>query len=130
MGAYFNGEMLEAKCERCGEAFAFMHKQLSAIPSVLALHLKRFIPNMAKARYDKQHEAVDIPLELDVFACLGLPTPADSNANARLPARPLASEHNADASGADAISKATTCPQRKATYALRAVVAHDGNSPQ
>jgi len=76
-----------------------MSKQLSMAPRVLVLHLKRFVPNVEKQRYEKQHQNVEIPLQFNLKsylreayadatgvgaqAALGKPT---------LPARPLAAE--------------------------------------
>eukprot|EP00747_Dinoflagellata_sp_TGD_P162365 gnl/TRDRNA2_/TRDRNA2_179866_c0_seq1.p1 gnl/TRDRNA2_/TRDRNA2_179866_c0~~gnl/TRDRNA2_/TRDRNA2_179866_c0_seq1.p1 ORF type:complete len:605 (+),score=80.15 gnl/TRDRNA2_/TRDRNA2_179866_c0_seq1:77-1891(+) len=70
LAAYFADEVLEAKCERCGAPAAHMQKQVTAPPRILVLHLKRFVPNIQKQRYDKQHQSVDIPSSLDLHACM------------------------------------------------------------
>lgn len=110
VGSYFAGELLEAKCEHCGAATARMEKDLAAPPRVLVLHLKRFVPNLEKQRYDKRHQIVEIPSTFDLAACLrgtdesGAVAAASTLASsevllsgpcpspARLPARPFAAE--------------------------------------
>jgi len=67
---YFAQETLEAKCEYCTAPSAIMSKQLTSAPRVLVLHLKRFVPNVEKQRYDKQHQNVKIEPRLDLKACL------------------------------------------------------------
>lgn len=107
---YFKSELLEAKCEHCGAAAAHLEKQLALAPKVLVLHLKRFVPNLERQRYEKQHQNVDIPARLDLSEAL-------SDHGGRLPARPLAAEADAGQSS------------NGLRYDLRAVVAHDGGSP-
>mmetsp|Transcript_10781 Transcript_10781/g.28655 ORF Transcript_10781/g.28655 Transcript_10781/m.28655 type:complete len:673 (+) Transcript_10781:2-2020(+) len=68
--AYFASEMLEATCEHCAGASASMEKLLAAPPRTLVLHLKRFVPNLEKRRYDKQHQRVDFPARLDLRSCV------------------------------------------------------------
>lgn len=97
--SYFKQELLEVRCENCGAVAANMSKQLTRDPKVLVLHLKRFVPNVEKQRYEKQHQSVEIPLVLDLKTCLreayagsssssAAPTPSKST----LPARPFAAE--------------------------------------
>mmetsp|Transcript_8739 Transcript_8739/g.16559 ORF Transcript_8739/g.16559 Transcript_8739/m.16559 type:complete len:590 (+) Transcript_8739:64-1833(+) len=107
---YFSSELLEAKCEHCGAAAAHLQKQLAVAPKVLVLHLKRFVPNLERQRYEKQHQSVDIPARLDLAEAL-------SDHSGRLPARPFAAE--ADAGDFD----------NGLRYDLRAMVAHEGDSP-
>lgn len=101
---YFASELLEAKCEKCSNPSARMFKYLTQGPRVLVLHLKRFVPNLEKQRYDKQHLHVDIPSQIDLKEYLGeayaassaVETPARSkHLLPTLPARPLAAEAHA-----------------------------------
>jgi len=108
--SYFSSELLEAKCEHCGAAAAHLEKQLAFAPKVLVLHLKRFVPNLQRQRYEKQHQSVDIPARLDLAEAL-------SDHSGRLPARPFAAEAD------------TGDSSNGLCYDLRAVVAHDGGSP-
>lgn len=89
--SYFEQEAVEATCEHCKNPYADMTKRLTQGPRVLALHLKRFLPNVEKQRYEKQHQTVEIPLRFDLKQCLkdayGVET-----ARRSLPARPLAAE--------------------------------------
>eukprot|EP00438_Fugacium_kawagutii_P028392 Skav205705 [mRNA] locus=scaffold608:7442:10114:- [translate_table: standard] len=86
---YFQPELLEATCEHCHALEANLDTNLKEAPRVLVLHLKRFVPNMEKQCYEKQHQAVDIPSLLDLGATLSGNT--GSASPPRLPARPLAS---------------------------------------
>eukprot|EP00927_Polykrikos_kofoidii_P071395 TRINITY_DN6765_c0_g2_i1.p1 TRINITY_DN6765_c0_g2~~TRINITY_DN6765_c0_g2_i1.p1 ORF type:complete len:543 (-),score=92.62 TRINITY_DN6765_c0_g2_i1:107-1735(-) len=72
LSSYFVPELLEAKCEKCGSAEARLTKTLASMPRVLVLHLKRFVPNLEKQRYDKQHQTISCPLQLDLRFCLGM----------------------------------------------------------
>jgi uncharacterized UBP type Zn finger protein len=98
--SYFETEVLEAKCEHCGASKARMEKQLTQAPRVLVLHLKRFVPNFEKQRYDKNKQNVQIPLEFDLNSYLGtayascLDGAAGASKLSTLPARPLAAEAN------------------------------------
>jgi len=118
---YFQPELLEATCEHCNAVEANLDTNLTEAPRVLALHLKRFVPNMEKQRYEKQHQAVDIPSLLDLGATLS--GNAAGASPPRLPARPLAP-----------LAIAPDSPETKASvqlrYGLRAVVAHEGASPR
>jgi len=98
---YFASELLEAKCEHCRNPSASMTKYLTQAPRVLVLHLKRFLPNLEKQRYEKQHTNVDIPLQIDLkeylkeayAACSSVETFARGKPlRPTLPARPLAAE--------------------------------------
>lgn len=105
--AYFADERLEAKCEHCGCQHARMQKHLLEPPRVLMLHLKRFVPNFQRRRFDKCQADVLIPDELDLKDCLqhfGEPPALEAGSDAtaldvapltedgRLPARPQAPE--------------------------------------
>lgn len=93
--SYFLREMLELKCENenCNAVAAHLSKRITQEPRVLVLHLKRFVPNVQKQIYEKQHQCVNFPLRLDLKACL---KEAYSGSNSfRLPARPLAAEVSA-----------------------------------
>jgi ubiquitin C-terminal hydrolase len=97
LGNYFKAELLEAKCEHCLAPAAEMSKQLTLPPQVLVLHLKRFVPNVEKQRYEKQHQTVDIPLSFNLKSYLREAYATSSgkrehSSPGRLPARPLASE--------------------------------------
>ncbi|CAJ1451677.1 unnamed protein product [Effrenium voratum] len=109
---YFQPEILEAKCEHCSAETANVDLSLTEFPKVMVLHLKRFVPNMEKQIYEKQHQAVRIPSTLDLGLACASPRP---------PARPLAAE-----------SPSRVSPGSPAgpSYRLRAVVAHDGPSPR
>lgn len=142
--AYFDSELLEAKCEHCNDIAAHMEKQLTSPPRVLVLHLKRFTPNLEKQRYDKQHQCVEIPPRLDLNATLG-GAAAEGRSPQRLPARPLAAAAAAAAAGRGGEARAASPSRGPAAgeaeaaapatgtsglwYNLRAVVAHDGGSP-
>merc|ERR1712093_877069 len=67
---YFADEQLEVKCEHCRAVAADMSKCLAQAPRVLVLHLKRFVPNVEKEMYEKQHQNVEIPLSFDLKAYL------------------------------------------------------------
>lgn len=98
---YFSSELLEAKCEKCSNPSASMFKYLTHAPRLLVLHLKRFVPNLEKQRYEKQHQNVDIPSQIDLKEYLSEAYVANSAAESStprkplgtsLPARPLAAE--------------------------------------
>merc|ERR1740138_978200 len=63
--SYFAGELLELKCADCNAAAAQEEIELSASPRVLVLHLKRYVVNQEKRRYDKLYNRVSLPLEFD-----------------------------------------------------------------
>jgi len=93
---YFSDERLEVKCacEDCAGNEAYMSKQLTQAPRVLVLHLKRFVPNLQKQMFEKQHQRVDIPSKLDLKSCLRKAyagSCADASRSS-LPARPLAAD--------------------------------------
>lgn len=124
---YFQPELLEAKCEHCNAAEANLDTNLREAPRVLVLHLKRFVPDMEKQCYEKQHQAVDIPGMLDLGATLS--GNAVSASPPRLPARPLAPL------AVPAPESPETSPVKETTYShlrygLRAIVAHEGASPR
>jgi len=118
--SYFASEVLEANCAKCNSVTAHMDKLLASLPTVLVLHLKRFVPNVQKQRYDKQHRTVDIPIQLDLQSCL------DGPDKVRLPARPLAAEMGEAAS----TKQQNADPASRCLYNLRSVVAREGTSPQ
>lgn len=100
---YFEKELLEVRCELCNAAEAHMSKHLTQAPRVLVLHLKRFVPNLEKRMYEKQHQNVDIPLRFNLkdylreaYAASNVEpstTPAQPrDLSPTLPARPLAAE--------------------------------------
>jgi uncharacterized UBP type Zn finger protein len=109
---YFEHELLEVKCEHCTAAAADMHKHLTLAPRVLVLHLKRFVPNIERQRYEKQHQNVDIPLSFDLKKYLREAYTGSDNMEvgpavvgatgrpAALPARPLAAEASSMLNGA------------------------------
>ena len=92
--AYFADEFLDFRCVQCPATTARLEKHLMAPPRVLVLHLKRFMPNLRLQRYDKRHDEVDVPQQLDLHACLqasGCAVLAQvAESPARGPARPLA----------------------------------------
>lgn len=111
--AYFSPEELEATCEHCAGTVAHMEKALVSPPRTLVLHMKRFVPNLERQRYDKQHQSVNFPQRFDLQSCLKQTAP-------RLPARPFAqdTERGEKEGAAPAL-----------WYNLRALVSHDGPSP-
>lgn len=118
---YFQPETLEAKCEHCSAVEANLDTNLTDAPRVMVLHLKRFVPNIEKQCYEKQHQAVEIPTMLDLGATLS--SSSEDASPPRLPARPLAAP-SVEAPGS---------PQKVASslrYSLRAIVAHEGASPR
>jgi len=120
LSAYFASEVLEAKCHQCSAIAAHMGKVLTSPPRVLVLHLKRFVSNAQKRMYYKQHQSVDIPIRLNLQSCLDGPN------RVRLPARPLAAWMEDAASTEEQFADlASGC-----LYDLRAIVAHEGASPQ
>jgi len=116
---YFHPELLEAKCEHCEANTARLDTQLSETPRVLVLHLKRFVPNMEKQCYEKQHQSVHISPWLDLGNILNAGEYGTSAS--RLPARPLAAALPGSGGDPDAEGLA---------YSLRAIVAHEGASPR
>jgi uncharacterized UBP type Zn finger protein len=96
---YFLRETLELKCENesCKAVAAHLSKRITQEPRVLVLHLKRFVPNVQKQIYEKQHQCVDFPTRLDLTACLK--EAYSGSSNTRLPARPLAAEVSAHGTG-------------------------------
>ena len=114
--SYLKEERLEAKCERCGCGLARMEKSLTSAPRILVLHLKRFVPNPSRQRYEKQHGNVFIPAELDLSQCVGClgggASPAASPAAwpQRPPARPLAAEARSTLLAAPAPTPAGSLP--------------------
>eukprot|EP00931_Biecheleriopsis_adriatica_P103920 TRINITY_DN78703_c0_g1_i1.p1 TRINITY_DN78703_c0_g1~~TRINITY_DN78703_c0_g1_i1.p1 ORF type:complete len:603 (-),score=107.75 TRINITY_DN78703_c0_g1_i1:4-1770(-) len=128
LSAYFQRELVEAKCAHCTATAANMEKCLTEPPRVLVLHLKRFIPNIEKQCYEKQHQSVDIPSQLDLSSVGSCSSTAGSSP-ARLPARPLAGSSPPGAEveqGSGAGSSTAEGPR----YSLRAIVAHEGSSPR
>lgn len=105
--SYFAAEDLEATCEKCGCSESHMEKSLRHPPRTLVLHLKRFLPNVQLQRYDKRHEALDIPEELDL--------------------KDLCKSFTSVAEVDDAIPEQALKPSTN--YRLRSIIAHDGNSP-
>jgi len=67
---YFDGELLDARCEHCSGAAARMSKQLVSAPRALMLHLKRFVPNFQQRRYEKRHQDVLCPAQINLSSCL------------------------------------------------------------
>lgn len=98
--SYFAQETLEAKCEYCTAPSADMSKQLTSAPRVLVLHLKRFVPNVEKQRYDKQHQIVGIEPRFDLKDCLR-DAYAGGEVPPRLPARPMAADVEVISNDAD-----------------------------
>lgn len=159
MQAYFAPELLDAKCEHCSGAAALMEKTLVEPPRTLVLHLKRFVPNLQRRRYDKRHQKLDFPSRLDLQGCLhgggsaaaagrSGPPPSGGAGGAepapRLPARPLAAAWaGAEATGLEHVAGKAAAPLVKSEpwmagsgspasplwYNLRAVISHDGASP-
>ena len=125
LSAYFQRELVEAKCEHCNAAAAHMHKYLAEAPRVLVLHLKRFIPNLEKQCYEKQHQNVQFPLLLDLSAVLAS-TGSNSASPSRLLARPLA----ADSQDIAEVVEAGATVNDRLCYSLRAIIAHEGSSPR
>eukprot|EP00929_Paragymnodinium_shiwhaense_P003765 TRINITY_DN1043_c1_g1_i1.p1 TRINITY_DN1043_c1_g1~~TRINITY_DN1043_c1_g1_i1.p1 ORF type:complete len:627 (+),score=128.31 TRINITY_DN1043_c1_g1_i1:140-2020(+) len=114
LAGYFVKEEVEVRCETCAGSTADLVKGLASAPRVLVLHLKRFVPNLATRRYDKQHQSVTCPQWLDLkAACAG--EPSTLLVNGRPPARPFAEREEEAAS--------------RPVYSLRAAVAHEGDSP-
>jgi len=128
LSAYFQQECVEAKCEHCGAVAALMDKKMTETPRVLVLHLKRFMPNLEKQCYDKQHQNVKFPLSLDISAVLG-GTASNSTLSSRLPARPLAADSSL---GQEAVHdvEAGSAVDDRLCYSLRAIIAHEGSSPR
>lgn len=112
LSAYFDEEVLQVACEKCGEQEARMEKRVASSPEVLVLHLKRFVPNMETQRYDKLNQAVEFPAEFTLSEYIKPYEDAAAGAP-RMPARPLSLAAKGDG-----------------RYHLRAAVAHQGASPQ
>lgn len=127
--SYFAPEELEARCDHCGSVAAHMEKRLTSPPRTLVLHLKRFVPNLEKRRYDKRHQSVDFPARFDLQECLGGSSPAQPSVASRLPARPLA-RHDSLGSAEKPHAQPVAPPSPPMWYNLRSLVAHDGASPQ
>ena len=125
LSAYFQREFVEAKCEHCSAVAAHMDKYLAEAPRVLVLHLKRFIPNLEKQCYEKQHQNVKFPLLLDLSAVLA-GIGSNSSSFSRLPARPLA----ADSQDIAEVVEAGAAVNDRLRYSLRAIIAHEGSSPR
>jgi len=107
--SYFKPELLEAKCDACSATTARMEKTLVIPPRTLVLHLKRFVPNVERRRYEKRHQQLAFPVRFNFGACLrGAPDAAEMPSVGvlmeklsatqpplpRLPARPLASSRS------------------------------------
>merc|ERR1711924_513312 len=107
-----------------------MQKRILVQPNILILHLKRFVPNFEKRRYDKRHQFVDIPTTLDWQSLTSESTRAESTTSRRLPAHPLAREVSSTDVVADACIQPTVSANSEQSYLLRAVIAHSGASPQ
>jgi ubiquitin C-terminal hydrolase len=155
---YFSMELIDARCEKCQCNAARLFKEPFEWPRVLVLHLKRFLPNIQQGRYDKRHERVKIPLLLDVPNS-GIEVKAGATqvghgaaATVRELARPLVVRDSGAESPPDAgtpsRSEQIQCGDSltrsggssgppgspgsasQPRYNLRAVVAHEGLSPQ
>jgi len=111
--SYFAEEVLEVRCEKCPSVASHLHKAIATPPRILILHLKRFVPNVELQRYDKNHQSIVIPSELDLRQCM-----ASGFDERRLPARPLAGE-GAPHTGEGGL-----------WYDLRSVITHEGASPR
>mmetsp|Transcript_20033 Transcript_20033/g.43608 ORF Transcript_20033/g.43608 Transcript_20033/m.43608 type:complete len:796 (+) Transcript_20033:56-2443(+) len=81
--SYFSPEAVEAQCETCKARNARLGKKLTHAPRTLILHMKRFVPNLAQQRYEKQHQRVEFPDVLDLRKVLSEgPTAASKAASA------------------------------------------------
>mmetsp|Transcript_33081 Transcript_33081/g.60008 ORF Transcript_33081/g.60008 Transcript_33081/m.60008 type:complete len:588 (-) Transcript_33081:79-1842(-) len=137
LSSYFKTEVVEAKCEQCNCVYAHMEKSLAALPRVLVLHLKRFVPNIEKQCYEKQHQSVNIPSRLDLATALGITAPLGLSP-ARLPARPLAASPPVTLDSPDGASaaimnqspEAAAVTAESSMYQLRAIVSHEGTTPR
>eukprot|EP00930_Biecheleria_cincta_P029471 TRINITY_DN20500_c0_g1_i1.p1 TRINITY_DN20500_c0_g1~~TRINITY_DN20500_c0_g1_i1.p1 ORF type:complete len:556 (-),score=85.80 TRINITY_DN20500_c0_g1_i1:342-2009(-) len=129
LSSYFQRECVEAKCEHCNAVAAHMDKCLAEAPRVLVLHLKRFIPNLEKQCYEKQHQSVKFPLLLDLSAVLA-GTGSNSASPSRLPARPLAADSSSGKEDDCELVEPVATVNDRLCYSLRAVITHEGSSPR
>jgi len=147
--AYFAPEILEVTCEHCGGVTSRLEKSLDTLPRTLVLHLKRFVPNIQRQRYDKWHKEVLVPQQLTLqrapepaaAAALAAPPAILGDGNSapaaaspgRLPARPLAPAREAPVvaptMGGQPFVKSMDASPATGGYSLRAAVAHEGPSP-
>eukprot|EP00928_Gymnodinium_smaydae_P018134 TRINITY_DN16900_c0_g1_i1.p1 TRINITY_DN16900_c0_g1~~TRINITY_DN16900_c0_g1_i1.p1 ORF type:complete len:584 (+),score=156.32 TRINITY_DN16900_c0_g1_i1:69-1820(+) len=72
---YFAAEAVDHTCERCGCREASLTKRIQKAPRTLVLHLKRFVPNMMRMRYEKRLDDVELPIKLDLSPFAGSPAP-------------------------------------------------------
>ena len=156
LDAYLRNECLEATCPSCGENKSEMHKSLRSLPRVFIFHLKRFLANYTTRKYEKWYQKVQFPQTLDMTPrfqravtgrrfsetsdyCVNIPARGlnrsdDGNVH-NYTATPIGQDKEADVSITNSrISHPGFPPVLSpllghATYGLRAIVAHQGNSP-
>lgn len=58
---HFVDEEVECNCDKCGHPRAVASRRLEAWPSVLALHVKRFLPDVAEQRIVKRTDRLQVP---------------------------------------------------------------------
>lgn len=60
--SHFDEEELEYACEECGANHASASRELESCPNILALHVKRFFPDVARRRVLKRSDNISFPL--------------------------------------------------------------------
>lgn len=73
---FFQPRTLDYKCSECDCTTVEVAGKMKALPRVLVLHLKRFLPNLAKGTYEKIRDRVRFPAHLDLS---GVCTPQTLN---------------------------------------------------
>merc|ERR1712139_717738 len=59
--SHFKEEILEYTCEECGCPVATSSHELQTYPALLAVHVKRFLPNASNTRVIERNDRVDVP---------------------------------------------------------------------
>jgi len=132
---YFRDDNLEMKCEKCGNATAWLHKKIVKLPRVLVLHIKRFLPDPITFTYEKKRDKIlpapvvylDTCSAPDVQLPIPLKKSTSQNGNGRSPKRRKMDDTNDDESEL-IMDNSTTRSSRKYLYRLHSIVAHKGSS--
>jgi uncharacterized UBP type Zn finger protein len=152
MNLYFADEAMTWLCESCGNEAATQKRRVRRTPRVMALHVKRFLPDFVRNRYDKRHDDVQLPVVLDIGPYVlkreeekdgedGV-TVLDTGPSRQewIINRILQLEYPTGSSGSSVASASVpatasphtppSSPPAPCRYSLRAVVCHGGKTPQ
>lgn len=67
---FFEPRLIDYKCDHCDNNQVIVSANIVQLPRVLILHIKRFLPNLMKATYEKRADRITIAQSIDLsFAC-------------------------------------------------------------